>query len=199
MISEFYQKPFPIIDIDKKFVLREQVVSDTEAFFEYYTDPEVAKFILATNPKSLMEASAEVQYCQNLFKNRQGIYWTIARKSDNRMIGAIGLYINNNHHRAEICYDLARNYWRRGIMTNALRAVIEYTFKHIGVNRIEALTVPDNVASIAVLEKLGFVREGILKNYRYFQHRSHDVIMLGVTEAMMKAHQAATEKNTAIA
>lgn len=186
MINNFYQKPFPILELDKKFYLREQVAKDAEAFFEYYTDPEVAKYILATNPKTLSEASAEVQYCHSLFYKKQGIYWTIAKKSDDKMIGAVGLYINSNHLRAEICYDLSRNYWRRGIMSLALSKIIDFSFKEIGVNRLEALTVESNIASIAVLEKLGFTREGILKNYRFFQQKSHDVLMLGLTPDLFK-------------
>lgn len=186
MINDFYQKPFPVLELDKKFYLREQVASDAQAFFEYYTDPAVAEFILATNPKTLSEASAEVQYCHHLFYKKQGIYWTIARKSDDKMIGAVGLYINSNHLRAEICYDLSRNYWRRGIMSLALSKIIDFAFKEIGVNRLEALTVESNIASVAVLEKLGFTREGILKNYRYFQQKSHDVLMLGLTPELFK-------------
>jgi ribosomal-protein-alanine N-acetyltransferase len=186
MVNDFYQKPFPVLELDKKFYLREQVLGDSEAFFEYYTDPEVAKYILATNPKTLTEASGEVQYCHNLFYKRQGIYWTIARKSDDRMIGAVGLYINANHFRGELCYDLSRNYWRRGIMTQALKKIIEFSFETIGLQRIEALTTESNIASITILEKLGFIREGILKNYRYFQHKSHDVLMLGLTPELFR-------------
>ncbi len=194
MLNEFYQKPFPILEIDKKFYLREQVVTDAEAFFEYYTDPLVAQYILATNPKTIADASAEVQYCHNLFYKKQGIYWTIARKSDDKMIGAVGLYINNNHLRAEICYDLSRNYWRRGIMTLALAKIVEFSFKQMGVNRLEALTTENNVASIGILEKLGFIREGVLKNYRYFQQKSHDVLMLGLTPELFAKASSSQKK-----
>src|SRR3989338_11363498 len=92
MITTFYQQPFPTIDLDDQYALREQTLEDTEAFFRYYTDPEVGQYILATKPATLLEASKEVQYCRNLFYSKQGIYWTIAKKNDNRMIGAIGLY-----------------------------------------------------------------------------------------------------------
>src|SRR3990167_3685021 len=108
MIDAFYNACFPLLDVDENFRLREQLPEDTEAFFRYYTDPEVARYILASNPKNLMEASAEIHYCRNLFQYKRGIYWTIAHKEDDRMIGSIGLYINNQHYRAEICYDMAR-------------------------------------------------------------------------------------------
>ena len=69
----FYQSPFPTLDLDDQFILREQTLEDTEAFFRYYTDPEVGKYILATKPATLLDASREVQYCRNLFYTKQGI------------------------------------------------------------------------------------------------------------------------------
>lgn len=181
MINTFYNEPFPVLNVDNDFVLREQMIRDTEAFFKYYTDPQVAKYILATNPKNLTEASAEIHYCRNLFKYRRGIYWTIANKIDDEMIGAIGLYINNQHYRAEICYDLAREYWNKGIMTKALREVINFCFSRVGITRIEAITIKENAASVALLKKLNFNHEGSLKNYRYFNGRPHDIEMFAVT------------------
>ena len=185
MINSFYSEKFPTLDVDGNFFLREQMIEDTEAFFEYYTDPEVARYILASNPKNLAEATAEIHYCRNLFKYKRGIYWTLARKEDDRMVGAVGLYINNQHYRAEICYDLSRKYWNRGIMTRALQSVLNLCFDRIGINRIEAVTMKQNVASNTVLEKLGFHLEGLMKNYRYYEGRSYDVQMFAITPEMV--------------
>lgn len=174
------------------------MIKDTEAFFDYYTDPQVAQYILASNPRNLTEASAEVHYCRNLFKHKRGIYWSLARKEDDRMIGAVGLYINNHHYRAELCYDMARSYWKKGIMTKALQAVLELCFNQIGINRIEAITLNENVASMALLKKLGFVHEGALKNYRYFNGKSHDVEMFALTPEIA-AQPAISAKNSLFA
>lgn len=183
MITAFYQKPFPVIDFDEHYILREQTLADTEDFFRYYTDPEVGKYILASKPASLLEASQEVQYCRNLFYTRQGVYWTIAKKSDQRMIGAIGLYINNTHHRGEITYDLAREYWRQGIVTRAMFSVIDYAFRHMNIIRIEAVTQKDNIASVNLLKKLNFQHEGTLKKYRYYNDRAWDIEMFSIVSA----------------
>lgn len=198
MINDFYNQKFPILDLDDQYILREQTAEDTHAFFEYYTDPEVAKYILATNPKTIQEAYSEVIYCRNLFYQKQGIYWTLARKDNNKMIGAVGLYINNHHHRAEICYDLSRAYWRQGLMSKAILRILHFCFEQIGINRVEALTMKENAASINILLKLGFEREGSLHNYRYFQGRSHDVEMLGITQDMLLNHLAKKTDSTLI-
>ena len=193
MITAIYNYPFPTLDIDDEYTLREQTIEDTNEFFEYYTDPLVSRYILAKIPATLKEAQEEMEYCKKLFQYRQGIYWTIARKSDNKMIGAIGLYINNHHHRAEICYDLHKDYWHKGIMYRAMVKVIEYMFRYGGIHRFEAVTVKENTASINILNRLGFVFEGSLRNYRYFNNKPHDVEMFALTKTMFSEQMKKTE------
>lgn len=182
MITAIYNYPFPTINIDDTYYLREQRIEDTEAFFEYYSDEAVAQHILAKTPKTLKDAQDEIEYCKKLFTYRQGLSWAIARKSDDRMIGAIGLYMNNHHHRAEICYDLHKSFWCQGITSRAMVCVMEYMFKFAGLHRIEAITVKANDASIKVLTKLGFNYEGSLHNYRYYDNKPHDVEMYSITK-----------------
>lgn len=188
MITAIYNYPFPTLTIDDEYTLREQSIEDTPAFFEYYTDPLVARYILAKIPSSLKEAQEEMEYCKKLFQYRQGIYWTIARKYDNKMIGAVGLYINNHHHRAEICYDLHKDYWGKGIMYKAMIKVIEYMFRYGGIHRFEAITVKENTASVNILNRLGFVFEGSLRNYRYFNNKPHDIEMYAITKTLFSEH-----------
>lgn len=188
MIYEVYQKPFPVLIIDEQYVLREQSDDDTKPFFEYYgKDPNVTRYILATVPTSLEEAQAEIQYCRNLFYHKRGIYWTLARRDTNQIIGSVGLYMNNHHHRAEICYDLAQAYWRKGIMDKVLRKVIDFAFEKLNVYRIEALTLKENAASIGILLKIGFEREGTLRKYRYFKETPRDVELFATTLELIQA------------
>ncbi len=76
-----------------------------------------------------------------------------------------------------IGYDLSRPYWRRGIMTEALEAVIEFGFERMGLNRIEAVVFVENVASHRLLEKLRFEREGVLRDYEFLKGRFVDMVM----------------------
>ncbi len=94
------------------------------------------------------------------------IRWGITRKSEPSLIGSCGYYgFHTWHLRAGIGYELAQPFWRQGIMAEALRAILELGFGGIGLNRIEAVVMPENEASIKLLEKLGFHNEGILKEY----------------------------------
>lgn len=183
MSLDYFQQPFPVLPLDDTYILREQTLEDTEAFFQYYTLPEVGQYILASKPTTLQEANKEMQYCRNLFYSKKGLYWTIAKKENNLMIGAVGLYLNDAHHRAEITYDLSPDYWQQGIMKKALRAVMQFAFSNMQLVRIEAVTRKENKASNKLLESLGFLREGTLKQYRYYDGKNWDIEMFAVTAA----------------
>jgi len=87
--------------------------------------------------------------------------WAMAEKRGDRCIGMVNYHHREGHNkRLEIGYILARSYYGRGLMTEALRALITYCFDELGTHRIEALIEPDNAASIRLVERLGFRREG---------------------------------------
>lgn len=199
MIYKFYEQPFPVFELDDEFILREHTLEDLDAFYVYYTDPEVRRYILATIPKTKQQAQDEVVYCRDLFYKKGGIYWCIARRDTNEMVGAIGFYINNHHHRAEICYDLSKHYWGRGLMTRAIRRLVDYAFEQMHISRIEAVTMNENKASMAVLKKNGFVHEGRLHDYRRFQGGVHDVEMFGLTPTLLKQHRQTEESELLVA
>lgn len=186
MIERFYKGAFPTINLDQDYILREHMLEDAAAFYEYYSKPEVAKYILASTPQNAVDAEAEIYYCRNLFRTARGIYWTLARKENDKMIGAVGLYANNFHHRAEISYDLAPEYWGQGIMAKAVSAVATYALTDDGFDRIEAVTMPANDASIKLLLKCGFVHEGLMRNYKQYNNQAHDVEMFSLTKSNLE-------------
>ena len=87
--------------------------------------------------------------------------WGITLRPADTVIGRIGLANwAKEHHRAEVGFDLARAYWRQGIGTEAVSAVVRYAFEELHLHRLEAFPTLDNVASVRLLEKLGFFHEG---------------------------------------
>ncbi len=166
---------FPVIDLGD-YILREQTIEDAEAFLEYYSDPEVSKYIVSFIPKTVEEARSEIRYWINVFSYNDGLYFAIARKSDNKMIGSVGVSgVNRSHNRIEASYDLAKEYWGQGIMTKALKVVLKYAFSELKFNRIEAYAMPDNIGSQRVLEKCGFAFEGILRQHRFHNGKYVDI------------------------
>lgn len=179
MTNDIFAK-FPIIDLGD-YIMREKELSDTEAFFEYYADPKVSEHIISYIPQNFQEAQNEVLYWKNFFRRKEGVYWGIAVKETNRLIGSIGLTAWNRHHnRAEISYDLSHHYWQQGIMTKAVQQTLLYGFNAFQINRIEAFTALDNIASSKLLEKSGFTLEGKLRQYRFSGGKYHDTLCYSI-------------------
>ncbi len=177
------EKSFPVIDLGD-YMLREKTDDDVADFFHYYADPEVNKFILCEIPRDLEEARRELNYWRNSFYRNDGIYFAIARKDNNQMIGSVGLTSYNSYQsRIELSYDLAKEYWRKGIMSSAIIAMIKYGFEVLKINRIEAFTSTDNLASKNLLLKCGFHLEGCLRQHRYHRGKYVDVFIFSLLKS----------------
>jgi len=96
------------------------------------------------------------------------------------LFGSIGLIIENEDHRAELGYWIARPWWNRGIASHAARAVIEYGFTQLGLTRITAHHMLNNPSSGRVLEKAGMQREGLLRQHVRKWGEFHDVVLYGI-------------------
>ena len=100
------------------------------------------------------------------------------------MIGSCGCYMANKDFRsAEIGFELHRDYWRQGIMTEAMTAVRNFCYSDkffFELNRVQAITSLKNEASIRFLTILGFKQEGLLREYGYWNNRFHDLRMYSI-------------------
>jgi ribosomal-protein-alanine N-acetyltransferase len=156
---------FPQLET-RNLILRRMRRTDSDAIFRVLADDEVTRYYDDATFTDVSQASHQIEAWENGFINKRCIRWGIARKDDWGIIGSCGYYgFHTWHMRASIGYELARPFWRQGIMTEALNAIIDLGFMEMGLNRIEAVIMPENSASIKLLEKLGFHNEGILKEY----------------------------------
>jgi ribosomal-protein-alanine N-acetyltransferase len=90
--------------------------------------------------------------------------WIIERKADRCPIGTCGYHKwSRRDHKAEIGYDLSPFAWGQGYMSEAFERVVEFGFGDMDLNRIQAVVHPENAASLKLLERHGFVREGLLR------------------------------------
>ena len=156
---------FPQLET-KNLVLRRIHPSDASALFKILADDEVTRFYDDDTFTEISQASDQIEAWENGFKNKGCIRWGITHKEEGTMIGSCGYYgFHTWYRRASIGYELAHNYWRQGIMTEALSAIIDFGFGEIELNRIEAVVMPENTASIIMLQKLRFRKEGLLEEY----------------------------------
>lgn len=181
---------FPEIEMGD-IILREKQESDVEDFFAYYSNPEVSKFILCHIPQDLEDARRELIFWRNVYYRNDGIYFAIAIKETNQMIGSIGLTTYNSYQsRIELSYDLSQKYWRHGIMQAAIKKIIKFAFGDFnkklhqnGINRIEAFVSTENIPSRNLLLKCGFTLEGILRQHRFHKGKFVDVYSFSILKS----------------
>lgn len=158
---------FPILQTES-FILREAVERDFKSIYEIYSDLEAVKYQQINPMDSIEQAEKSINAFINGFKNKKFIRWCIALKDNDKVIGLITLHsIDPWNSNAEIGYMLNRNYWRMGVMSEAAKSVIDFAFKEMELNRIEASIHPENNASIKLSLKLGFEKEGLKKQASY--------------------------------
>jgi len=156
--------------------LRELTPSDAEAVHRIFADEEVTRFYDLDTFSDIRQATELIRHQRIRFDNGEGIRWGITQQQNNIVIGTVGIIFNQSNLSGGLGYDLARPYWRRGIMTEALRIIIRYSFSSLRLNRLQALVVPGNEASIGLLLKLGFSLEGLLREYAFFKGRYNDLL-----------------------
>jgi ribosomal-protein-alanine N-acetyltransferase len=166
----------------ERLVLRRLRPSDAESVFAILSDQELARFYDDEAFTEISQARDQIEAWDRGFDAWRSIRWGIVQRGAEEIIGTCGYYgFHRWHGRASIGYELARPYWRQGIMTEALAAIIGFGFRDIGLNRIQAVLMPGNVASERLLEKLGFQREGVLRQYENWGEKGHvDLLMFAL-------------------
>jgi len=157
---------YPRMETDR-VTLRALCLEDADFIFKQWGDPVVTHYMRDEEPlKTRQEAEEMLLPLQTPEKMPTFKWWGIEIKNDRVLIGTCGYCRwSKQHHHAEIGYDLWPDYWGQGLMPEALRVLLHYGFDEMQLNRIQATTHKENQRSMRVLEKLGFQREGLLREY----------------------------------
>lgn len=148
--------------------LRPLLEADVPALFEIFRDPEVMRYWSSPPLADIAAAHALLADIRGHFEAKTLFQWGVARLDDDRVVGTTTMFqIDHDHRRAEIGFALGRAYWGQGYASDAVTALIRFAFDSLDLHRIEADPDPQNAASIGVLVKQGFKREGLLRE-RYF-------------------------------
>lgn len=180
---------FPRLETER-LVLRRMTLDDTGFYLRHFSAPDIVELTAFEGPKDLEAARAELlAYCIENFDRNTGIHWGISRKPDPALIGTCGFHqwVREGGFHARIGYDLATAHRRKGIMTEALTAMLAYGFGTMRLHRVEALVDPRNVGSIRTLDKLGFRREGVLREDALFRGRFTDDAVYSLLEQEWRA------------
>ena len=163
-------------------IIRPMHMRDARDIFAYASDPQVSRFVLWDPHRTLADTRAYIRYVRHGYRWGRPSSWAIVCKANSRVIGSIGIMAwSPVHHAAEIGYSLSREYWNRGLTTQALCTVIHSLFTALpDLNRLEAQHDIRNPASGRVMEKCGMKYEGILRSRLYNKNEFVDVALYAI-------------------
>jgi [ribosomal protein S5]-alanine N-acetyltransferase len=172
---------FPSLKTER-LVLNRIRADDVQALLDLFGDPDVTRHNDIMTFKTRQDAVLLMKFIEKRFQDQIGLRWAVRlRSAQSKLIGTAGY---NSWDRQNFCgeigYDLLPFYWGRGLMPEALRAVIGFGFQQMGLNRVEADVVTDNQASVRVLQKLGFTEEGVLRQRGVWKGAFHDLRLFSV-------------------
>jgi ribosomal-protein-alanine N-acetyltransferase len=166
--------PFPEL-ITERLQLRQLSAEDDKEILQLRSDDRVNQFLARDRNSTIYEARVFITKINKAISDNASMYWAITLKTDNKVIGTACLWnIQPENYRAEIGYELHPDFWGKGIMQEALPHVIGYAFETVHLHSIEADLHAGNIPSKKLLEKNGFVLEGLFKESIFFNGKFSD-------------------------
>ncbi|TCZ64716.1 GNAT family N-acetyltransferase [Flaviaesturariibacter aridisoli] len=152
--------PFPVLQTER-LTLRPLTLQDDEQIFALRSDAAVNRYLDRKPSETIADARAFIEAIQEHNRRNESLYWAIECTGTDRLIGTICLFgFSGDPAQAEIGYELLPGFQGKGIMQEALSAVIAYATGALGLRSLEAGTHRDNEGSTKLLEKFGFQRQG---------------------------------------
>jgi ribosomal-protein-alanine N-acetyltransferase len=169
----------PTIELDAARV-RPLCPSDADALYAYLRDPAVTE--LTSYPAVTVPlVDGMIERSMSRWAAGEPGKWGLALQHDDQLVGTCGFNEWSPVHRwAELAYDLARSHWGKGLMRQAVAAVLQWTFQQDQLDRVQAFVRVDNERSLGLLMRSGFVREGCLRSYRVCRGQAHDFYIYGL-------------------
>ena len=168
------QEAFPLLET-KRLILRQMRPEDARAIFRIYGDEEVMRYRDVLAFTRLEEAQQFLEGVRARYQQGEEMHWGITLKGEDSLIGSCGYSWHLGRHFGAIGYDLARLYWKQGIMTEAVGALLRFGFEVRNLHRIEARVRQGNEASMRLLRRLGFQEEGLLRECLFLNNSFYDV------------------------
>jgi RimJ/RimL family protein N-acetyltransferase len=173
-------KTLPVITTER-VVLRWISEDDIDGLYDIFSDPQVMRY-WSSPPIENREAAAEMQ--REIAASNEAntmLKWGLALRESNSVIGTTTLFnLNLDNGRAEIGYAMNRAHWGKGYMNEALKALVSHAFEVMNLRRLEADVDPRNAGSIRTLERLGFQREGFLRERWHVNGEIQDALFYGL-------------------
>ena len=149
----------------ERLLLRKIRLNDAPDMFEYSKDPEVTKYLLWDPHPNVEHTRNYIDYLQDRYRDGKYYDWAVILKSSGKMMGSCGFSsILPEHRSAEVGYVLNPAFRGQGIAGEALSAVLDFAFRKMALNRVEAKCVAENASSERVMQKVGMTFEGVARS-----------------------------------
>jgi len=173
---------FPHIKTDR-LRLNELTTADIPFIIQYAGNKKISDTTLnIPYPYSEKDAEFWINLSHEGFKNGTNLIFAIRLKESSSFVGGISLKIERRFNRAEIGYWLAEQYWNKGYMTEAVKALLAYAFSELGLNKVTSSHLVSNPASGKVMIKCGMKKEGILMEHTIKNGEYCDLVVYGITK-----------------
>ena len=161
----------------ERLLLRPFAFDDVDDVLAYASDPEVARYVPLPQPYTRDDA---VEFIARQVLADWSTQPLFAIVLEHRVVGGIGLRIQESHEIAELGYALAKPHWGRGLMPEAAKAVIAWAFERYDLHKVYSFADTRNRRSWRVMEKLGMTREAILRGHHKFRDEHIDDAYYGI-------------------
>lgn len=154
---------------------------DIDALFEIFSDEVAMRYWSSAPMRSKDEAVELLESIEEFAESGELLEWGVFLNDEDRLIGTVTLAdIDEQNRRSEIGFAQNRAFWGKGYMGEALTTILDHAFGAMKLHRIEADVDPGNEGALRLLEKLGFQREGLLRERWIVDGQVADTVFLGL-------------------
>lgn len=171
---------FEIITTER-LLLRKLSPETFDFIYQNYSDDELIVFLGLTKPEALVIEKEKYRKGLATF-NKTYLYFQLLDKTNEKIIGWCGYHTwYLDHNRAEIGYGLFDdNFKQKGLMSEAMKAILHYGFGSMKLHRVEAFIGKENEASLNLVKKFGFTYEGHLREHYFTNNQMEDSLVFGL-------------------
>lgn len=172
----------PITLKTKRLLLNRPTESDLEDILFYLNQTSAFSENTLNMPFPYTKADAQFWFkmIEDGLKNEEAYIFGIRDKANLKLIGGIGLHLDKRHHKAELGYWIAKDFWNKGYATEAAKELIKFGFVNLKLNKIHATHYPWNPASGEIMKKCGMTQEAILKQEYFKNGEFRDMIRYSI-------------------
>lgn len=177
-IGHKVKQPLPRLETPR-LLLRAPQMEDVEDLYHHFATLRGYRY-WEPHHGSMEDARKHLATIINEQGNGRFLWWAVTLKEDERLVGSVSIRNIEARSKGELGYWLSQELWGQGYMTEAVQAVVRFAFTALGFHRIYAGAHPENIASIRILEKAGFIREGLFRQDIYEYETWRDSLVFGI-------------------